>query len=326
MLETIYENAKGEGRTGTTKRGIGPVYADKVSYNGIRLFDLQNKAIFSEKLNVQLSVKNPILEAFGFKALEASAILREKFEQYEAIQPFVREPFGLMQTTLAQGANVLLEGAQAALLDTDWGTYPFSTASTTLSGGANAGLGIAPHWISRVIGVAKAYTTRVGGGPMPSELFDSTGQMLIQEGGEYGTVTGRPRRCGWFDAELVRFTAQLNGFDEVVLTKLDVLDKLPKIKICIGYRNSDKGSGKGQTEKAFFHYWEGDASWLEQCEPVYTELDGWRQSTKAVREFHRLPKEAQVYIRKIEELISVPVHLVSVGPARDEIITVPPLH
>ncbi len=317
MLESIYEEAKGSARTGTTRRGMGPVYADKVSYNGIRLGDLADKAVFAEKLRVQLEIKNRILTAFGQKPVEFETVFQEMLAQYAQIRGLVREPFGRLQEALNNQEHIVLEGAQAALLDTDWGTYPYSTASNTLAGGACAGLGIAPRWIQRVIGVAKAYTTRVGSGPMPSELFDADGQALLEAGQEFGTVTGRPRRCGWFDAELVRFTAQLNGFSELALTKVDVLDGLERLKICSGYRHPD-ALGKVS------HYWEGDAGWLEAAEPLYIELPGWQKPTKAVREFEQLPEEAQAYVRKVEELVKVRVSIVSVGPRRDEIIRVPP--
>ena len=323
MIESIYENAKGTAKTGTTKRGMGPVYADKVSYNGIRLADLANEAVFSEKLRIQLALKNPLFEAFGMQPLSFEEVLAEKLAQYAQISDLVREPFGMLQDALASGANIVLEGAQAALLDTDWGTYPFSTASTTLAGGAAAGLGIAPRWFTRVLGIAKAYTTRVGKGPMPTELFDQAGQTLLEEGHEFGTVTGRPRRCGWFDAELVRFTSQLNGCTQIALTKLDVLDKLPKLKICTGYRAP--GSQEVQSTPTLHHYWQGDAVWLERCEPIYIEMPGWQESTKTNRDFAKLPQQAQAYVRKDEELVGVPVGMVSVGPEREAIIHVPSL-
>lgn len=312
LLEGIYEQAKGQGRTGTTGRGMGPVYADKVSYNGLRLFDLADAQIFAEKLRIQLAIKNPILQAFGRETLDFQQVFDEKMAQYEQVRPFVHEPFGLLQETLAHDGQILLEGAQASLLDNDWGTYPFCTASNTLAGGAAAGLGLAPRWIQHVIGVAKAYTTRVGGGPMPTELLDADGELLRQEGAEFGTVTGRPRRCGWFDAEAVRFTAQLNGVSEIALTKLDVLDKFARIKICVGYERS---AGAGPA-----HYWEGDAHWLDSCQPVYMEMEGWQQSTRSLSDFAALPPQARAYVRKIEELVSVPIGYVATGPGRDEII------
>lgn len=315
MVEAIYELAKGDASTGTTKRGMGPVYADKVSYNGIRLVDMQNQAVFREKLNIQIQVKNAIFKAFDQQPLDFQAVLEEKLEQYTQVQNMVREPFGLVQKALKDNANILLEGAQGSLLDNTWGTYPFCTASTTVSGGVTAGLGIAPRWINRVIGVVKAYTTRVGRGPMPTELLDDSGVILQNEGKEFGTVTGRPRRCGWFDADLVSFTAQLNGFTEIALTKLDVLDSLPKVKIGVGYHpRGHKGN--------LAHYWEGDARWLEGYEPEYIEMDGWMQSTKDVRQFDELPPQAQAYVHRIEDLVETRVSIVSVGPERNATIRV----
>jgi adenylosuccinate synthase len=316
LVEAIYENAKGDARTGTTRRGMGPVYADKVSYNGIRLADLADRDVFADKLRVQLAVKNPLLEAFGTPALDLHKVMGEKLAQYEQVQAVVREPFGMLQEALQAGKLVVMEGAQAALLDTDWGTYPFSTASTTLVGGATAGLGIAPRWIERVIGVAKAYLTRVGSGPFPTELTGGAGYVMLQRGQEYGTVTGRPRRCGWLDVDLLRFTAQLNGFTELVLTKLDVLDSLEELKIGVGYRHPEAG-------ESLAHYWQGDARWLERCEPVYTTLSGWMQSTAMARSFGDLPQLAQAYVRRVEALAGVPVSMISVGPERSEIIPVP---
>lgn len=316
MLESIYEKVKGGSRTGTTGRGIGPIFADKVSYNGIRLFDLAEESLFHEKLRMQLSLKNPILEAFGLQTLDFEAVSREILGLYAQIQSFVREPFGMIQDTLASEGNILLEGAQGALLDNNWGTYPFCTASHPLSGAACAGLGIAPRWISRVVGVAKAYTTRVGGGPMPTELSDATGEILQNEGQEFGTVTGRARRCGWFDAELVRFTAQLNGVTDLALTKLDVLDTLEAIWICVGYR-------RPQTGERLWHYWELDAHRLAEVEPVYIEVEGWAKSTKAARAFGELPPQAQAYVHKVEELVGTPVRYVSVGPEREATIHIP---
>jgi adenylosuccinate synthase len=315
MVEAIYEMAKGDASTGTTKRGMGPVYADKVSYNGIRLVDMQDINLFREKLQIQLRVKNYLFRAFDLEPLDVQSVLEEKLGQYAQLKRMVRESFGLLQKSLKDDSFIVLEGAQGSLLDNTWGTYPYCTASTTISGGVTAGLGIAPHWITRVIGVAKAYTTRVGRGPMPTELNDTTGQTLQNEGKEFGTVTGRPRRCGWFDAELVNFTARLNGFTEIALTKLDVLDKLPKINIGVGYRPFG-------TKGLLSHYWEGDARWLEYFEPEYIEMDGWMQSTKEVRQFDKLPPQAQAYVHRIEELVETPISIVSVGPERNATILV----
>ena len=314
MIEAVYEQAKGSARTGTTGRGMGPVYADKVSYNAIRLGDFANPEMLRGKLNTQLAVKNTLLQAYGMQPLGIEQVLQEKLAEYEQIRQVVREPFGLLQTALQADQMIVLEGAQGALLDNDWGTYPYCTASTTLAGGVTGGLGIAPKWIHRVIGVTKAYTTRVGAGPMPTELHDATGDAIRKAGAEFGTVTGRPRRCGWFDAEIVRFTAQLNGFTELALTKLDVLDALPTIKIGVGYQHA---ANQGPT---ISHFWEGDAHWLEHVQPVYIELPGWQRSTQGLRSFEELPESARAYVRKVEELVGVPVTYISTGPDREETI------
>jgi adenylosuccinate synthase len=313
LLEGIYEEAKGASKTGTTRRGIGPVFADKVSYNGVRFFDLASETQFAARLRMQLSIKNPILKAFGVQPLEFETVYQAMLEAYTRLKPYIREPFGLVQETLKQQGNILLEGAQGALLDNIWGTYPYCTASTTLAGGACAGLGIAPQSIQRVVGVTKAYTTRVGGGPMPSELFDEMGKKLQEAGQEYGTVTGRARRCGWFDAALVRFTSLLNGATELALTKLDVLDELPLIRLCTAYRLPGHG-------ERLWHYWELDAEQLGDCEPIYIEMEGWLKSTSAMREFADLPPQAQAYVQKVEQLVGVPVRYVSVAPEREATI------
>ncbi len=315
MVESIYEQARGAGRTGTTKRGMGPVFADKVSYNGIRLYDLMDEGVFAEKLRIQLAIKNPILKAFDMPELVFEQVYEEKLAQFAKLSHWVREPFGLIQDVLSSGGNLLLEGAQGALLDNQWGTYPFCTASTTLSGGACAGLGLKPQSITQIIGIAKAYTTRVGSGPMPTEQTGEIGKVLLEEGAEYGTVTHRPRRCGWFDAELVRFTCQINGVTELALTKLDVLDKLPTLRIGVGYRHP-------AAPDQLYHYWQGDARWLSECQPEYIEMEGWQQSTKDMRTYEQLPEKAKVYIKKVEELTNTSIRYVSVGPERDATIQV----
>ena len=314
MVEGIYEEVKGGAATGTTGRGIGPSYADKVSYNSLRLSDFDDPDMLIVKLRVQLEVKNSLFRSFGMDTLDLDTLRREKLAQFEQLRPAIREPFGFLQDALESDQTILLEGAQGSLLDNDWGTYPFCTASTTIAGGASSGLGIAPRWITEVIGVAKAYTTRVGAGPMPTELIDATGDAIRQAGAEFGTVTGRPRRCGWLDTELLRFSAQLNGFTGLALTKLDVLDQLPKLRICIGYHQDG--------DMQIHHYWEGDARWLTKIPPEYIELPGWQQSTRGVSSFDQLPKAAQAYIRKVEHLVGVPVKYISTGPKREETISI----
>jgi adenylosuccinate synthase len=313
LIEELTEKAKGDLKTGTTKRGMSPVYADKVSYNGIRLFDLMDRDKFLKKVTTQLAIKNPTLEAFGFEALEAEKIVDDVLEKFEMIQNVVREPIEMIHNALIDQANVLVEGAQSTLLDNTWGTYPYCTSSTTVTGGITAGLGIAPKWIRRVIGVAKTYSGRVGNGPFPTELLDETGDHIREVGQEYGTVTGRPRRCGWFDAELVRFSSMLNGVSEIALTKLDVLDNLPEIKFSTHYETGENNQK--------LRYWEGDADALFECDPVYETMDGWMESTANTREYSALPENAQNYIERLENLLGYPISMVSVGPGREEIIS-----
>ncbi len=313
LVESVYEEAKGLARTGTTRRGMGPVFADKASYNGILFSDLANEALFSGKLKIQLHLKNVLLKAFGAEVLDYDWVHEEIMSAFRQVQECVREPFGLVQEYLSEHKAILLEGAQGALLDNTWGTYPFCTASTTTVGGACAGLGIAPRWIDKVVGVAKAYTTRVGAGPMPTEDTGHVGRQIQEAGQEYGTVTGRPRRCGWFDAELVRFTCRLNGVTDLALTKLDVLDGFETIKICTGYTT---GPGRGATRC----YWEVDAHQLDEIHPVYEDLPGWMTPTTSVRHFHDLPHNARAYVQRIEALCDTHVSYVSVGPERDATI------
>ena len=310
LLDALYEEAKGAGKTGTTGRGIGPVHADKVSYNGIRIFDFLDEKRFSEKLEIQLSIKNRIIESLGGKALSQTKI-EELFGSLRSkVSPFIKETYSIFHEALSNEKKILLEGAQAVFLDNEWGTYPFVTASTILAGGINAQGGIPPQKLSSVIGVAKAYTTRVGSGPFPTELKEATGEKLRKAGNEFGTTTGRPRRCGWFDAGLIRFAADLNGFTGIALTKLDVLDEFEEIFVCTGY--------KLEGEKV--HYWDGDAYFLEKVAPIYKKFKGWKTSTRGMTAYDALPKEAREYVEAIEKEINVPIKYISTGEKRSEII------
>ena len=310
ILDTLYEKAKGKGRTGTTGRGIGPVYADKVSYNGIRISDLLDKAIFAEKLEIQLAVKNKIITALGGGKIDYQEVLTQYQTFANTIRPFVAEPFSILAEAVKKKKEIMLEGAQAVFLDNDWGTYPFVTASTTLASNATAGAGIPAGKIDKIIGVAKTYVTRVGEGPMPTELFDTDGEKLATLGHEFGTTTERKRRCGWFDAEMVAFAANLNGITELIITKLDVLDSFTRVKICTGYMLDGKKVG----------YVDGDASFLSKVKPVYKEMKGWNKKTTGIKKFTDLPKEAKDYIAAIEKLVGVKISYISNGPKRDEII------
>ncbi len=310
LLDKLYEQAKGAGKTGTTGRGIGPVYADKVSYQGIRLYDLMNKKQFSDKLKVQLRIKNPILKVFGENPLTQKNVEKMIFKAYSKIKSFIVEPYPVLSKAAKNNKHILFEAAQAVFLDNDWGTYPYVTASSITTGGINAGCGIPVQNITDVIGVVKAYTTRVGEGPFPTELLDKEGAYLQKKGAEFGATTGRPRRCGWFDAELVRFACELNGFTSIAITKLDVLDTMKQIKICTGYTYRGKP----------VRYYDGDAEFLKKIKPVYKILPGWQQSTKGITQFEKLPQKAQNYIKELEKLIGVKAIYISTGPKREEII------
>jgi adenylosuccinate synthase len=311
LLDRLYEEAKGKFKTGTTGRGIGPTYADKVSYNGIRLVDLLDKKVFSQKLEVQLMVKNKVLKALGEKPLVQAEIEKNFYKQLAKIKPYIKETFAFVYDALDK-KEVLLEGAHGVFLDNDWGTYPFVTASTVLSGGATAGAGIPPQKIKRVVGVVKAYTTRVGAGPFPTELFDKDGDMLVERGNEFGTTTGRRRRCGWFDAELISFAAKINGFTEIAITKLDVLDEFKTLKVCTHYTLAGKK----------IQYNDVTAEQLFKAKPVYKIMKGWATSTKGVKNYDELTKEAKIYIKELEKEIGVKVKYISTGQSRYEIITV----
>jgi adenylosuccinate synthase len=311
LLDKLYEEAKGKHKTGTTGRGIGPTYADKVSYNGIRLADLMDKKVFAQKLEMQLLVKNKILKALGEKPLKQNEVTKTLYKSFNKIKPYLKETFDLIYDSLDK-KEVLLEGAHGVFLDNDWGTYPFVTASTVLSGGATAGAGIPPQKITRVVGVVKAYTTRVGAGPFPTELFDKDGEKLRASGNEFGTTTGRPRRCGWFDAELISFAAKINGFTEIAITKLDVLDEFKTLKICTHYTLNGKK----------VKYNDGTAEWLFKVKPVYKIMPGWQKSTKGVKNYDELPKEAKAYVKELEKEIGVKIKYISTGQSRYEIITV----
>lgn len=308
ILDGLYEQAKGAGATGTTRRGIGPTFADKVSYNGLRWSDFTDIEIFAEKLQTQIELKNKIIVALGGAPLKFESVLDEYRGYYERLKPYITELFPLVQKGLQTKKKFLLEQAMGASLDTDWGTYPFVTASSTLASAATGGLGIPPRQISRIIGVTKAYTTRVGAGPLPTEIRDNDAAM--QALGEYAATTGRARRVGWFDADLVRFATQVNGVDELFVTKLDTLSQLDSIRICVGYRLNGK----------HVPYYELDAYQLNHAQPIYRVLRGWRTDIHRVRKFSDLPPRARQYVETLERLVGVPVRWVSVGPEREAMI------
>jgi len=308
ILDGLYEEAKGTGATGTTRRGIGPTFADKVSYNGIRWSDFADKNLFADKLRMQLTLKNKIITALGGEALSFEKIHDEYRGYYDQIKSFIVELFPIVQDGLKAGKKFLLEQAMGSILDTDWGTYPFVTASTTLASAATAGLGIPPQAISRVIGVTKAYTTRVGAGPMPTEVKDDAHAEKALS--EVAATTGRIRRGGWFDAELTRFASQVNGIDRLFLTKLDILSEFEEIKVCVGYEFDGKK----------VHYHDLNSYQFDKVKPIYKTVKGWRTDIRGIRKFSDLPAKARMYVELIEKLSGVKVGWVANGPEREAVI------
>lgn len=304
MLDGLYEEAKGAGATGTTRRGIGPVFADKVSYNGIRWTDFGSDT-FESRLAMQMSLKNKIIVALGGEALKYEEVRDTYRGYYERLKPYIRELFSLVQDGLKADKNFLLEQAMGTFLDTDWGTYPFVTASTTIPSAATAGLGIPPRYIMNVVAVTKAYTTRVGAGPLPTEIQD-TETEVYKKFGEVAATTGRTRRVGWLDLEIVKTAVQLSGVTELCLTKLDVLSGLDEIQVCTGYRLNGES----------VRYADVDAYGLDKVETIYTTVRGWQEDISHARSFEALPIHAQEYVKLIEEAVEVPVKWIGVGPER----------
>jgi adenylosuccinate synthase len=310
-LDVAREAAKGAQKIGTTGRGIGPAYEDKVARRAIRLQDLFKPARFAEKLRELLEFHNFVLEKFYRQpGIDFQKTLDESLGFAARLAPLVADiPRGLYEANRA-GKNLLFEGAQGSLLDIDHGTYPFVTSSNCVAGAAAAGAGIGPHQLHYVLGITKAYTTRVGGGPFPTELSDNVGELLRQRGKEFGATTGRPRRTGWFDAAALKRSIQLNGVSGICITKLDVLDGVEAVKICVGY----------EIEGRMSDILPVGAEELERCVPVYEELPGWQESTVGVTNYNGLPKAARAYLQRIEELCRVPIDLISTGPEREETI------
>lgn len=308
ILDGLYEEAKGKGATGTTRRGIGPVFADKVSYNGIRWTDFTSD-MFEQRLEVQLTLKNKIITALGGEALDFKKVRDEYRGYYEKVKPYLRELFSLVQDGLKADKTFLLEQAMGTFLDTDWGTYPFVTASTTIPSAASAGLGIPPKYIQNVVGVTKAYTTRVGAGPLPTEIHNTESEVY-KKFGEVAATTGRIRRVGWLDLEIVKTAAELSGMTEICLTKLDVLSGLKEIQVCTGYKFN------GETVR----YADVDAYGLDKVECMYKTFPGWCEDISKAKSFEELPLNAQKYVKMIEDAAGVPVKWIGVGPARDETI------
>ena len=316
LLDGLEDESRGNKAIGTTRKGIGPAFADKVARYGIRAGDLLDKETLMERLRLVLDYKNAILtKVYGISPLSLDEIYQQYCQYGERLAPYIRETTIMLEEALNREELVLLEGAQGTLLDPDFGTYPYVTSSSPLAGEGCLGTGIGPTRLSRVIGVFKAYCSRVGTGPMPTELEDETGDLIRERGHEYGTVTGRPRRCGWFDAVAARFSQRINGFTGAAITRLDILDTLPTLKICVGYELDGKT----------IDYFPSSVAALEKCQPIYEELPGWQAPTTHIREYEQLPVEARQYVTRLEELISCPVNLICVGPERGQTILKTPI-
>lgn len=310
-LDLASENSRGGRKIGTTGRGIGPTYADKMSRTGFRVIELLDENLFSERLKLNLREKNILLK---YLYQEEELVYEEILSQYQQhaknLRGFVANTDVIIKNAIGKGQNLLIEGAQGSMLDIDQGTYPYVTSSNTTVTGACSGLGFPPSKIDTIMGVFKAYTTRVGGGPFPTELKDQIGENLRKIGSEYGATTGRPRRCGWFDAVAAKYSTWINGFSSLAITKLDVLDFCSKISVCTGYRyRSD-----------VFNDFPYDITILEQCEPVYTEFDGWNQSTEGLTSLTQLPDKAKSYLNVIAEILGVDISIISTGPQRNQTI------
>ena len=308
-LDAQRENLKGKNKIGTTKRGIGPAYGDKAARVGIRVIDLINPARFEPVLKARIKENNEVLKAFGAKPLSFKKVLADYRAAGDRLQPFVTNTVVMLDQACRRGADILFEGAQGTFLDLDHGTYPYVTSSNTTAGGACTGSGVAPNRMDCVVGVMKAYTTRVGEGPLPTENAEIS-DLLHGMGREFGATTGRARRCGWFDSVATRHATMVNGIDQMAVTNVDGLDTLETIKVCIGYRVGDTK----------YDYIPNDIEVLAQCEPIWAEFPGWRTPTQDVRSWKKLPVKARSYLNAIAELSGAELAIVSVGPAREETI------
>lgn len=310
-IEDASESRRGAKKIGTTGRGIGPCYVDKMARNGIRIVDLYNQKVFREKLEANLEDMNYILRnKYGSQGFDVDEIFDQYIKYAEVLLIHIADTDIVINDFIDKKKNILFEGAQGTLLDIDHGTYPFVTSSSAIAGGVCTGLGVGPTRIDRVMGVVKAYTTRVGEGPFPTEIKDPLGDILRERGGEYGATTGRPRRCGWLDFVGLKHAVRINGITSIALTKLDILDCLERIKICVAYKHN------GETIEAF----PKDISLLREVEPVYEEIEGWMTDTKGIKDFDRLPDNAKKYIKIIEDELKVSIDLISTGEKRGELI------
>jgi len=318
IIDQASEERRGKHKIGTTGRGIGPTYADKSERMGIRIIDLMNEDSLRQKLEWTINYKNVILEKlYNIEPLDVQTIIKEYIGYAEQLKPYVIDSSLKIYEAVQKRKNILFEGAQGTLLDLDHGTYPYVTSSSPIAGGACVGSGIGPTMIDRVIGVAKAYTTRVGEGPFPTEIGGEMGQYLCDRGAEFGTTTGRRRRCGWFDAVIGRYAVRINGLDCLAITKLDILDELDEIQVCVAYQLDGKTC----------HHFPNSAKDFARCQPIYKTVPGWKQSTVNCRTLEDLPKQALNYLKFLAELMEVPIAIVSLGASRDQTIIVEdPIH
>ena len=313
LLDQLQEQARGTGAIGTTGQGIGPAYVDKASRDGIRVEDLLDAKHLPDRIEKAVAMKNRVITGvFGSEPIDAGEVLARCLDWGEQLRPFVCATEQIVQDLLEQGKRVLLEGAQGTLLDIDHGSYPYVTSSSPSIGGAITGLGINPQSIAGVVGVFKAYSTRVGGGPMPTEMHGPAGDALREKAHEYGTTTGRARRVGWFDAVAGRYSRQVNGYTGMVLTRLDILDGMDEVKVCVGYR----------VDGVEVDRFPANTTLLEQCEPIYETMPGWQEPTASATEVEQLPPNALAYVRRIEELVGCDAQIISTGPSRDETIAI----
>ncbi|RZS56128.1 adenylosuccinate synthetase [Microcella putealis] len=310
-LDKVTERFLGKRQIGTTGRGIGPTYADKINRVGIRIQDLFDENILRQKVEAALDQKNHLLvKVFNRRAISVDEIVDDLLSYAERLRPMVADTALVLHEALERGETVLFEGGQATMLDVDHGTYPFVTSSNATAGGAATGSGIGPNRIDRVIGIVKAYTTRVGAGPFPTELFDESGEFLRKTGFEFGTTTGRPRRCGWYDAPIARYTARINGVTDFVMTKLDVLTGLERIPVCVAYDVDGQRFDELPVSQSDFHH----------ATPIYEEFPGWSEDISGARSFEDLPKNAQDYVLAIEAMSGARISAIGVGPGRDAIV------
>jgi len=313
ILDGAEESFLGDKKIGTTKRGIGPCYSDKISRNGVRAVDLINEESLSKKLDTILQIKQRIFDAYVIKEkLDKKKILKTYLDHGKQLEKYIAPTHVELNKAIKSGKNILFEGAQGSMLDVDFGTYPFTTSSHTVSGGSCIGTGVGPKNIGEIIGIVKAYTTRVGEGPMPSELFDKNGKYLQDKGHEFGTTTSRPRRCGWLDIVVLRHSCTISGITKLAIMKLDVLDGLDRIKVCTKYELDGKE----------IDYFPADIEDVKKCKPIYKEFKGWKKIDPNSKKLSDLPKEAQDYLKYIEKELKIPIAIVSIGPGRKETIEV----